>query len=164
MGKCIDFCVNGLTKVLLCRHEINQTCIKQNGTLLRTSHLKILFLLQQVPVNLLRASRVFVFEPPPGVKANLLRTFSAVPATRMCKVSFVCQNLAEGKYLFWVGTAPGFPRVVENLDISRPGRPWNLIVSPGKLWYFKVIFSTLHVVTANVKARTKLDTVVETSN
>ena len=100
MGKCIDFCVNGLTKVLLCRHEINQTWIKQNGTLLRTSQLKILFLLQQVPVNLLRASRVFVFEPPPGVKANLLRTFSAVPATRMCKVSFVCQNRAEGKYLF----------------------------------------------------------------
>ena len=44
-------------------------------------------LLCQVPVNLLRASRVFVFEPPPGVKANLLRTFSAVPAARMCKVS-----------------------------------------------------------------------------
>ncbi|CAH3116472.1 unnamed protein product [Pocillopora meandrina] len=39
----------------------------------------------KVPVNLLRASRVFVFEPPPGVKANLLRTFSAVPAARMCK-------------------------------------------------------------------------------
>ena len=38
-------------------------------------------------MNLLRASRVFVFEPPPGVKANLLRTFSAVPAPRMCKVS-----------------------------------------------------------------------------
>ena len=33
-----------------------------------------------------------------------------------------------------------------------------------KVVYFKVIFSTLHVVTANVKARTKLDTVVETSN
>jgi dynein heavy chain 1 len=27
-----------------------------------------------------------VFEPPPGVSANLLRTFSTVPATRMCKV------------------------------------------------------------------------------
>ncbi|KAJ7386556.1 Cytoplasmic dynein 1 heavy chain 1 [Desmophyllum pertusum] len=39
----------------------------------------------KVPVNLLRASRLFVFEPPPGVKANLLRTFSAVPAARMCK-------------------------------------------------------------------------------
>ena len=101
MGKCIDFCVNGRTKVLLGRHEINQTSwIKQNGPLLRTTQLKILFLSQQVPVNLLRASRVFVFEPPPGVKANLLRTFSAVPATRMCKVNFVCQNLAEGKYLF----------------------------------------------------------------
>ena len=30
---------------------------------------------------------MFVFEPPPGVKANLLRTFSAVSAVRMCKVS-----------------------------------------------------------------------------
>jgi len=32
----------------------------------------------KVPVNLLRAGRVFVFEPPPGVKANLLSTFSRV--------------------------------------------------------------------------------------
>lgn len=31
-----------------------------------------------VPVNLLRAGRIFVFEPPPGVKANLLRTFNTV--------------------------------------------------------------------------------------
>lgn len=40
----------------------------------------------QVPVNLLRASRIITFEPPPGVKANLLRTFSAVSSTRMSKV------------------------------------------------------------------------------
>uniref|UniRef100_T1JGT9 Dynein heavy chain, cytoplasmic n=1 Tax=Strigamia maritima TaxID=126957 RepID=T1JGT9_STRMM len=39
----------------------------------------------KVPVNLLRAGRVFVFEPPPGIKANLLRTFSTVPAARMMK-------------------------------------------------------------------------------
>ena len=39
----------------------------------------------QVPVNLLRGSRIFTFEPPPGVKANLIRTFSTVPTTRMCK-------------------------------------------------------------------------------
>ncbi|KAG8185039.1 hypothetical protein JTE90_017062 [Oedothorax gibbosus] len=39
----------------------------------------------KVPVNLLRAGRIFVFEPPPGIKANLLRTFSAVPAQRMMK-------------------------------------------------------------------------------
>ena len=51
----------------------------------------------QVPVNLLRASRIFVFEPPPGVKANLLRTFSAVPASRMCQVS-----LNESKSVFHV--------------------------------------------------------------
>lgn len=31
-----------------------------------------------VPVNLLRAGRIIVFEPPPGVKANLLRTFNTV--------------------------------------------------------------------------------------
>ena len=40
----------------------------------------------QVPVNLLRASRVFTFEPPPGIRANLIRTFSTVPAARMCRV------------------------------------------------------------------------------
>lgn len=40
----------------------------------------------QVPVNLLRAGRIFVFEPPPGVKANMLRTFSSIPVARMCKV------------------------------------------------------------------------------
>ncbi|XP_061071720.1 cytoplasmic dynein 1 heavy chain 1 isoform X1 [Conger conger] len=39
----------------------------------------------KVPVNLLRAGRVFVFEPPPGVKANMLRTFSSIPVARMCK-------------------------------------------------------------------------------
>lgn len=42
--------------------------------------------LLQVPVNLLRAGRIFVFEPPPGVKANMLRTFSSIPVARMCKV------------------------------------------------------------------------------
>lgn len=40
----------------------------------------------RVPVNLLRAGRIFVFEPPPGIRANLLRTFSTVPANRMMKV------------------------------------------------------------------------------
>lgn len=40
----------------------------------------------RLPVNLLRAGRIFVFEPPPGVRANLLRTFSSVPAARMMKV------------------------------------------------------------------------------
>jgi len=39
----------------------------------------------RLPVNLLRAGRVFVFEPPPGVRANLLRTFSTLPASRMCR-------------------------------------------------------------------------------
>lgn len=32
----------------------------------------------KLPVNLLRAGRIFVFEPPPGIRANLLRTFSTV--------------------------------------------------------------------------------------
>lgn len=39
-----------------------------------------------MPVNLLRAGRIFVFEPPPGVKANMLRTFSSIPVSRICKV------------------------------------------------------------------------------
>nr|CAD7576727.1 unnamed protein product [Timema californicum] len=52
----------------------------------------------KVPYNLLRAGRIFVFEPPPGIRANLLRTFSTeyhlftgylstlqVPASRMMK-------------------------------------------------------------------------------
>uniref|UniRef100_A0A034V4N0 Dynein heavy chain, cytoplasmic n=1 Tax=Bactrocera dorsalis TaxID=27457 RepID=A0A034V4N0_BACDO len=39
----------------------------------------------KVPVNLLRAGRIFVFEPPPGIRANLLRTFSTVPVARMMK-------------------------------------------------------------------------------
>ncbi|GJQ76160.1 hypothetical protein Trydic_g1905 [Trypoxylus dichotomus] len=39
----------------------------------------------KLPVNLLRAGRIFVFEPPPGIRANLLRTFSTVPASRMMK-------------------------------------------------------------------------------
>ncbi|KAF5301350.1 hypothetical protein FQA39_LY10748 [Lamprigera yunnana] len=40
----------------------------------------------KVPVNLLRAGRIFVFEPPPGIRANLLRTFSTIPASRMMRV------------------------------------------------------------------------------
>jgi dynein heavy chain 1 len=39
----------------------------------------------KVPVNLLRTSRILVFEPPPGIKANLIRTFSSVSASRMNK-------------------------------------------------------------------------------
>lgn len=40
----------------------------------------------RVPVNLLRAGRIFVFEPPPGIRAKLLRTFSTVPPTRIMRV------------------------------------------------------------------------------
>ena len=39
----------------------------------------------KIPVNLLRVGEIFVFEPPPGIRANLLRTFSTVPAARMMK-------------------------------------------------------------------------------
>jgi len=39
----------------------------------------------KVPTNLLRASRIFTYEPPPGIKANLLRTFSTISAARMCQ-------------------------------------------------------------------------------
>jgi dynein heavy chain 1, cytosolic len=37
----------------------------------------------KIPSNLLRLGRSFVFEPPPGIKANLIRTLSVIPATRM---------------------------------------------------------------------------------
>jgi dynein heavy chain 1 len=39
----------------------------------------------KLPSNILRLGRVFVFEPPPGIKANLLRTMSVIPAQRMNK-------------------------------------------------------------------------------
>jgi dynein heavy chain 1 len=39
----------------------------------------------KLPSNLLRLSQIFVFEPPPGVKANLQHTFAAIPAARMDK-------------------------------------------------------------------------------
>eukprot|EP01119_Soliformovum_irregulare_P015549 TRINITY_DN4380_c0_g1_i7.p1 TRINITY_DN4380_c0_g1~~TRINITY_DN4380_c0_g1_i7.p1 ORF type:complete len:519 (+),score=196.29 TRINITY_DN4380_c0_g1_i7:67-1623(+) len=39
----------------------------------------------KLPANLLRLSQVFVFEPPPGVKANLQHTFSAISSNRMDK-------------------------------------------------------------------------------
>ncbi|CAG10419.1 unnamed protein product, partial [Tetraodon nigroviridis] len=48
-----------------------------------------------VPVNLLRAGRIFVFEPTPGVKANMLRTFSSIPVARMCKVPYFATTKIE---------------------------------------------------------------------
>lgn len=43
----------------------------------------------KLPVNLLRAGRVLVFEPPPGIRANLLRTFATVsaPSTRTIRAA-----------------------------------------------------------------------------
>ncbi|CAH8838540.1 unnamed protein product [Trichobilharzia szidati] len=39
----------------------------------------------KLPVNVLRAGRVLVFEPPPGIKASLSRTFANVPASRISR-------------------------------------------------------------------------------
>jgi dynein heavy chain 1, cytosolic len=39
----------------------------------------------KTPSNLLRLGRTFVIEPPPGIKANLLRTLSVIPTSRMNK-------------------------------------------------------------------------------
>ena len=39
----------------------------------------------KLPLNLLRAGRICVFEPPPGVRASLLRTFATMPPPRMAK-------------------------------------------------------------------------------
>lgn len=49
----------------------------------------------KLPVNLLRAGRVFVFEPSAGVKANLQRTFATVPTTRMNKVRVSVTDLLQ---------------------------------------------------------------------
>lgn len=38
----------------------------------------------KLPANLLRLSQVFVFEPPPGVKANLQYTFSTISSFFFC--------------------------------------------------------------------------------
>lgn len=43
----------------------------------------------KVPVNLLRAGRIFVFEPPPGIRANLLRTFSTVSKYTKMNITFL---------------------------------------------------------------------------
>lgn len=39
----------------------------------------------RIPSNLLRLGRCLVFEPPPGIRANLVRTLSVIPSTRMNK-------------------------------------------------------------------------------
>lgn len=64
-----------------CKLEVSHILSLQSKSSHHRGHL-----IPQVPVNLLRAGRIFVFEPPPGVKANMLRTFSSVPVSRMCKV------------------------------------------------------------------------------
>ena len=46
----------------------------------------------RLPVNLLRAGRIFVFEPPPGVRANLLRTFNTVSCLRRFFTYFAYTN------------------------------------------------------------------------
>jgi dynein heavy chain 1 len=40
----------------------------------------------QLPANLLRLSQIFVFEPPPGIKANLLHTLNGIPSERLERV------------------------------------------------------------------------------
>ncbi|KTW31656.1 dynein heavy chain [Pneumocystis jirovecii RU7] len=37
--------------------------------------------LKKAPVNLLRMSRILMFEPPPGIKANMLDTFESIPVS-----------------------------------------------------------------------------------
>ena len=41
--------------------------------------------LSQITVDLLRASQILTFESPAGIKGNLIRTFTTVPMTRMCR-------------------------------------------------------------------------------
>jgi len=40
----------------------------------------------KVPVNLLRLSRILVFEPTPGIKANLIHSLQGIPESKVSKV------------------------------------------------------------------------------
>ena len=51
----------------------------------RECHVTLTMPLSQIPVNLLRASQMLTFESPAGIKGNLIRTFTTVPVTRMCR-------------------------------------------------------------------------------
>ena len=51
----------------------------------RECHVTLTTPLSQIPVNLLRASQILTFESPAGIKGNLIRTFTTVPVTRMCR-------------------------------------------------------------------------------
>ena len=69
--------------------------------------------LSQIPVNLLRASQILTFESLAGIKGNLIRTFTTVPVTRMCRephervwlpvvmVTHYCRRSSDMH--FWVG-------------------------------------------------------------
>ena len=92
------FCWNRMWRK---RATFSIKCVLSSYQLIGSSNHKYSILFQ-VPVNLLRASRVFVFEPPPGIKANLLRTFAAVPAARMCRVS----ALVEWSYHLFISIKP----------------------------------------------------------
>jgi dynein heavy chain 1, cytosolic len=39
----------------------------------------------KVPVNLIRMSRVLMFEPPPGMKANLKQSLESIPSLKLQK-------------------------------------------------------------------------------
>ena len=69
-----------------CHQQMNSCKLCEVSDILMIDEVVVVL---QLPVNLLRAGRVFVFEPPPGVRANLLRTFSTLPASRMSRVSDV---------------------------------------------------------------------------
>ena len=51
----------------------------------RECHVTLTMPLSQILVNLLRASQILTFESPAGIKGNLIRTFTTVPVTRMCR-------------------------------------------------------------------------------
>ena len=59
-----------------CFHSLNESSVSSLPRLFLTMEIS-----PKIPVNLLRAGRILVFEPPPGIRANLLRTFSSVRTT-----------------------------------------------------------------------------------
>ena len=81
----------------ICDSQINNQYFKHTSaccfTNLKFNHNSCFFLrlfltceiTPKLPVNLLRAGRIITFEPPPGVRANLLRTFATIPPARMMR-------------------------------------------------------------------------------
>ncbi|RKP34413.1 dynein heavy chain and region D6 of dynein motor-domain-containing protein [Dimargaris cristalligena] len=101
-----------------------------------------------VPVNLLRMSRVLMFEPPPGIKANLLQSLKSIPAKRFSggptertrlyfllaccwsftiflSFSFASASLAASSFFFWAKPRRSSSTLLTvSCSLSKPTLRW----------------------------------------